>query len=120
MLIPLVALAMMQSRPVEIPISQRGTWLFQACQGAVRWLDAPMSNKPNGEDAENFDNCTAYIGGFLESPDPHVCTSSESTMGTYLRVYVAYMQKNPKLLDTRRSLGLESALSEAYPCPSRR
>ena len=32
------------------------------------------------------------------------------------RIYVAYMQKNPKLLDQPKSLGLLDALMDAYPC----
>ena len=95
--------------------SQRGTWLFQACQGAVRWMDAPITNKPV-DDVENFDNCTAYLGGYIEGADPGVCPSPEATMGTFVRVYVAYMQKNPKMLDTWRTRGLEAAMRRAYPC----
>jgi hypothetical protein len=37
--------------------------------------------------------------------------------GTLSRIYVAYMQKNPKLLDEYKGTGLFLALRDAYPCP---
>jgi hypothetical protein len=38
-------------------------------------------------------------------------------LGTLARVYVAYMEKHPKLLDAYKSEGLFDALVDAYPCP---
>jgi hypothetical protein len=95
-----------QAHTGEIPVHRRGEWLFQACKGAVRWLDSPASSKVDHPDASNFDNCTAYIGGFLESPSTgKACLSDDaSSMGTILRVYVVYMEKNPKLLDQSQSV----------------
>ena len=37
-----------------------------------------------------------------------------------MRVYVAYMDKYPKLMDLPRSAGLELALVTAYPCPRKK
>ena len=46
----------------------------------------------------------------------HFCVK-EASVATMTRIYVAYMQKNPKLLDHHKSEGLVLALADAYPCP---
>jgi hypothetical protein len=83
-------------------------------------MDAPESSKPR-EDDENFDNCASYISGFVDGlgPTPGGCPSPDATVGTLIRVYVAYMEKNPKWLDDYRFVGLLRAIREAYPCPTK-
>jgi hypothetical protein len=114
MLAPILALALQP----EIPVPFRGSMLYQQCKGAIRWLDAPDSAKPSA-DSENFDNCTAYIGGFLEGAAAEgTCGTVDATIGTIAHVYVAFMDKNPKLLDGYRFTGFHFAFREAYPCHS--
>jgi len=115
MLVPLLALAMLH-QSTEIQAVQKGSWLYSACKGAQRYLDAPTGHKPE-EDSSNFDNCTSYIAGFIEGDNGIAsCPPDEASLGTMLRLYLAYMDKNPKLLDNYRVLGLRTALREAYPC----
>jgi hypothetical protein len=116
MLTPLLLLALTLKVPALIPETQRGTWLYQACQGAQRFLDNPYDAKTSADQGSNFDNCTAYLAGYLEGPTAETCPTAESTMGTYVRVYVLFMQKHPKLLDMWRSVGLQEAMRDAYPC----
>jgi hypothetical protein len=37
-------------------------------------------------------------------------------MGTTIRVYVAYMEKNPKLIDEWMITGVLRSLMDNYPC----
>jgi hypothetical protein len=46
------------------------------------------------------------------------CAQS-ATVGTIAKVYIAYMDKNPKMFDEREGTGFISALQEAYPCPAK-
>jgi hypothetical protein len=41
------------------------------------------------------------------------------SMGTVIRTYVAYMEKNPKLLEAYRGVGLHMAILEAWACPAK-
>lgn len=117
MLVPAVILAAsLQSSP-PLSDSDRGTWLFQSCKGAVRWLDAPDANRPDAEN-ENFYKCTSYINGFLDAETAFTtCVAPDSaTLGTFIRVYIQYMTTHPKLLDDHKAVGLQSAYLDAYPC----
>ena len=98
--------------------SDRGTWLFEACKGAVRWMDAP-TNRPDAEN-ESFFMCASYIGGFLDAESLFTnCIAPDSaTLGTFIRVYIQYMTAHPKLLDEHKAVGLQSAYLDAYPCKS--
>lgn len=120
MIAPLLLLAAtLQTPPSVPPEDPKGYWLFHACKGTIRWWDAPISNKPN-EEIENFDNCTSYINGFIEaSLSLGDCLLPEGSNGTIVRKYVAYMERNPKLLDEDRVVGLRAALRNRYPCPPR-
>lgn len=94
----------------------RGTWLFQACKGSIRGMDAPLTHKP-AEDNDNFEDCISYIGGYLDGVQmAGGCQAAPASMGTLARVYVAYMEKNPKMLDQFRGIGLRNALRDSYPC----
>jgi hypothetical protein len=54
----------------------------------------------------------------LDMAGKGVCLAGATT-GTIARVYVAYMQKNPKMFDVEKSVGLTNALIENYPCRCR-
>lgn len=61
--------------------------------------------------------CTNYIQGFMDAGtlSTSFCTG-EATIATVIRVYVAYLDKNPKLLDGMRGTGVLLSLTDAYPC----
>jgi len=109
MLAPVLALAMFaQDSP---NLNSRGSALFAHCQEAVRIFD----NVRVAGDLQSATECTAYIDGFTDSGNSLICTGNAS-VSTMTRIYVAYMQKYPKLLDQPKSLGLLDALMDAYPC----
>lgn len=62
--------------------------------------------------------CIGYVGGFADAARSvrNFCPTIETKDGTLVRVYIAYMDKNPKLLDSLESRTLMEALSDAYPC----
>jgi hypothetical protein len=44
-----------------------------------------------------------------------ICVTG-ATKSTVVRVYLAYMDKHPKLFDVPKQIGLGLALRESYPC----
>lgn len=118
MLAPLLLLAAMAPQTIPGPPHRSGAALFHACQADIRMMDSSTG----GDDADIYpaNECIEYVGGFVDAIgiSGHVCFGDAST-GTVIRVYVAYMQKNPKLLDESRGLGLFGAVLDAYPCPAK-
>ena len=93
-----------------------GLNLFHACQASIRVLDAANVSASDLHDAEF---CRGYFRGFGDLNamlGSSVCLDGAST-GTSIRVYVAYMEKNPKFLDDAMIIGVIYALKDAYPCP---
>ena len=65
--------------------------------------------------------CGGYIDGLLDGIDQEsfgICLNNY-TIGTLIKVYVAYMDRNQKYLDRARSFALIFALHDAYPCPAK-
>ncbi len=63
--------------------------------------------------------CVGFVNGFvanLHSDRTTICTNS-APVGTVIRAYVTFMDKNDKLLEEDRRVGLRLAMEEAYPCP---
>ncbi len=117
MLTALLAFSIIQSS-APLDENQRGSYLFRACQGTIRFQDAGVTGTNN--DAAKSQFCVAYIGGFLdglEMANSHAICTRNATMGTIARVYVAYMEKNPKDLDVEMPVGMLNAIMGAYPCP---
>jgi len=111
MLAPLLALAM------QLPSDQgNGSGLYSACKAYVSFIDR------TGQPSREFDEgtCIGYVSGYADSGNDERFCASEATMGTIVRVYLAYMDKNPKLFDMPRAYGLELALRESYPCPAKK
>jgi hypothetical protein len=109
MIVPLLMSAMFAQNSPNL--NSRGSALFAHCQEAVRIFD----NVRAGGDLQSATECTAYIDGFTDSGNSLICTG-DASVSTMTRIYVAYMQKNPKLLDQPKSLGLLESLMDAYPC----
>jgi len=79
------------------------------------------TSSPNGS------QCFGYIDGFLDgvssqaSPRNQVDMTkaycfTDTSVDTLIRVYLAFMEKNPKYLDEAKGKSLRSALHDAYPC----
>ncbi len=118
MIAPLLVLSMLPQAAVNVPENSRGQHLFRACQAVIRTIDdpnAPMSDFAAGS------LCVGYIDGFtdgLEMAGRGLCLSG-ANLGTMARVYVAFMEKNPKLLDVEQSAGLAKSLMDSYPCKTK-
>lgn len=78
-----------------------------------------MQDSPNRSPADTTAAlvCVNYIQGFIDAGtlSSKFCTE-DATVATITRIYVAYMQKNPKLLDYRETIGLFLSLTDAFPC----
>ncbi|MBB5066394.1 Rap1a/Tai family immunity protein [Granulicella mallensis] len=116
MLAPLLMLALSANSPT-IPENDRGSYLYRACQGAIRYNDAGSSGTTS--DAMQSIRCVSYLSGFLDAMDlaglKAICANGAS-MGTVARVYIAYMTAHPKLMDVEIPVGVSESLLDAYPC----
>jgi hypothetical protein len=107
MLIPLLALAMLAP-------SDTGSILYADCKAFVAVLD-DVANQNHTSAAM----CAGYIEGWLDAANGRGFCAQNATVGTIARVYIAYMDKNPKMFDEREGTGFISALQETYPCPAK-
>jgi hypothetical protein len=96
---------------------EMGIDLYHDCQAEVRIDDSPS---PSNQDITPAQSCISYISGFIDGlalgGDNFICAES-ATMNTAIRVYVAYMDKNPALMDQPKWAGLYQALAVTYHCP---
>ena len=112
MLVPLLALAILAP-------TDKGSTLYTDCKAFVAMLNG--NAKQEYSVAASAFRCAGYVDGIMDGADGlrGFCASNAST-GTIVRVYIAYMDKNPKMFDEREGTGFMSALQEAYPCPMKR
>lgn len=108
--------------------ANHGSDLFHACQATIRQIDSPSSTSSDPADSAAGAYCLRYFESFgdmntsdrLHTSSLHVdhassiCLSS-STLGTNIRVYLAYMEKNPRFMDFPTIVGVIFALRETYP-----
>lgn len=121
MLVPLLALAMFaQQGDAGLSPQYRGSALYDQCRAFVRILD---DTSMASSDIRLAGLCAGYLEGFTDSQllssDALTCVPPDATTGTIARIYVLYMQKNPKELDRPRYVGLIVALVDSYPCPTK-
>ena len=98
----------------------RGSDLFHACQASVGIADAPNGRGLSNDDYEHSEFCRGYFMAFNDFNNIHrstICIGGAS-VGTTIRVYVAYRDKNPKQMDGWMIEGALLALGESYPCPA--
>jgi hypothetical protein len=112
MLLPVLALAMMQT-PAVLE-GQRGFDLLQHCLTTIRFIDGPIENRTEGEAAES-NLCTGYIDGFLDASVRPIC-AGDVMKGTVVRLYIAHMKKHPEDNKEYKAVGLNRTLLENYPC----
>ena len=93
-----------------------GSELVYECRAYVRNTPSPAGSQ-----------CLGYIDGFLDgrtsSPRAgnHLDTTktfcwTDASLDTVIKVYLAFMEKNPKYLDYEKWKTLMMALHDAYPC----
>ena len=94
-----------------------GSTLYRNCKAEIR---SSESSTPNREDDELGMECLNYIAGFTDAlaVAHQMCPSENTSRGTVVRLYVAYMDRYPKLLDDDRGIGVWGTLADAYPCPN--
>jgi hypothetical protein len=63
--------------------------------------------------------CTSYFQGVLDVGVNLGALCGHFKVATAERVYVAYMQANPKLMDEPKFTGAWRALQNSYPCESK-
>lgn len=117
MIVPLLALAMIQQAAPPTLDSDTGTYLVAKCRAVIRIVDNTDTNA-DGPDAQI---CLSFIDGFIAGMNllkPSICITG-ATKGTAARVYVAYMDQNPKYFDRQPAVGLAFALIKSYPCPAK-
>lgn len=93
----------------------RGSTLYRDCKAAIAIIDATA--KESSDASFSAGRCIGFFNGFtsVKSTDARICTSDAST-GTMIRVYIFFMDRNPKLMDSPEGAGALLALREAYPC----
>jgi hypothetical protein len=93
-----------------------GSELVYQCRAYVRNILDPDGSR-----------CLGYVDGFLDgrtsSPRAgnHLDMTrtfclTDASLDTVIRVYLAFMEKNPKYLDYEKWKTLTMALHDAYPC----
>ena len=97
----------------QVKGGDNGYDLYRACQDAVHFTDA------SSEQPGRADYCFGYFEGYTDVATVNVSSLciGKATVGTLIRVYLAYMDKNPKMLDSFKMIGVTYALKEAYSCP---
>jgi hypothetical protein len=94
--------------------------LFHSCQHTIRMMDSEP-NKANADDVNGADYCIGYFHGIEDIIEVYGSTGvciKDASLGTVIRVYMAYMEKHPKLLDDLEVAGVLEALHDSYSCPA--
>jgi hypothetical protein len=81
-------------------------------------MEMPTTATVESDVAADANTCLDYVDGFFGAialTNNPICADGAS-LGTIIRIYVAYMQKNPKFMDADKNLGLYAAMISAYPC----
>ena len=98
----------------------KGSALYKSCQAEVRLMELPDISQATQPDLINGSFCVGFVNGFtgnLSGAKIGVCTNG-SSMGAVVKAYIAFMDKNPRLMNEDRRVGLGMALQNAYPCPA--
>ena len=104
--------------PLDPPDFLVGAYLVHACEGALRVLD-PTTAHFNDADVALGEHCLGYLQGFIDGgrmKSWSICMPDVRLSET-ARIYVAYMKKNPQLLQKPKAMGILVALRENFPCP---
>jgi hypothetical protein len=118
-MLPLLAIALSLPAPQAAPSNLLGSALYRNCKADVRMMDSPTGGENADIDPANA--CIEYVSGFVDAfaVTHQICPPESASRGTIIRIYVAYMDKYPKLFDEDRAMGLWGALITAYPCATK-
>lgn len=123
MLVPLLVLAMSAQTAPYVDPQDRGSALLRTCQAVVTIEDSKA--KPTLSAVQDAAACTSYITGYNDGIWETDATASrrryclnQAPTRELVHVYIAFMQQNPRWLDYHKSVGLNLALQNAYPCPA--
>jgi Rap1a immunity proteins len=112
MIVPLLALAMTAG---EVGKASR---LYHSCKDLIAITD--HTARKDASETLEAGRCLGYVDGFIQGSFAHpFACSGEATNETIVRVYIAYMDKNPKLLDEIEGVTFLYAMKDAYPCPAK-
>ena len=111
MVVPLLALALMQSPPP----GERGSDLFRNCRAAIREIESSTGGVDT--DLGPGLRCSDYIGGLADGMSHgHLACFGEATKETMVRVYVSFMETHPTYMDQHQANGFYAAMLQTYPC----
>ena len=110
-------------------LHDKGRDLYSACKYTVKFFDdnittPPQTPMPNEAQLQVL-TCYGYVSGFVDSYSfytptatyfPFCLPDSGSSLDVIARLYVKYIEDNPKQLDEPRTAGLALALHANYPC----
>ena len=123
MLVPLLLFAStVNPPPAPNPVAEltRGSALYRVCRAEVRLMDLPSISQASQSDLLNGSYCVGYLNGFVANlPQQSAICTNNAPMGSLVRAYVNFLDKNPDLLGEDRRLGLGMALQASFPCPSK-
>ncbi len=96
--------------------SQPASALYSDCQVVIRISETGSADSSILMKAQH---CVSYIDGFVNGlrMRPGLACVADAQLPTLARVYVAYVDQHPKLLDGATWPALLLALEESYPCP---
>ena len=104
---------LMALQTVHLSPSQRGSNLFDSCRGMIRQQNGSYDPK----DAVGAAECLGYLEATVELENmKRFCVKGDFSAATLARVYVLFMEKNPRYLDVLQAEGVIAALRDGYPC----
>ncbi len=98
----------------------KGASLLKACQAELRLMQPGALTSADAGDLVNGSYCIGYLNGFLANltTDRNAACPNDEPMAELVRAYVSYMERNPRLLEEEKRMGLRLALQNAFPCPA--
>jgi hypothetical protein len=110
MFMPAVVFAFQATVPSP---SQRGLNLFNDCKALIRRQNGSYAPK----DVLGAEECSGYFAATAElESGKSFCLKDHYSIETLARIYVVFIEKNPKYLDVLEAEGAVAALKDAYPC----
>lgn len=97
--------------------SDKGASLYTSCMEGVRMLDHPTAKDV---DLVQAGSCVAYVAAFRDAlsitDKKNVCDDHSLSVGTVVRLYIAYMAAHPRLMDNYKSVGIYVVFRYEFPC----
>jgi Rap1a immunity proteins len=96
-----------------------GSQMFLDCKSGIKLIESVASGvRDKDMDIHGGERCANYFVGFTEAASfGNLLCFGNGTLGTMVRVYIAYMEAHPKIMDEPRAIGVQYALFDAYHCP---